>query len=321
MLLGAIANTIPDLDVFLVFGDPIREITIHRGFSHSLLFPFLAAPVLGWLAKRFLKDPVSFKEWCVFFFILILTHPLLDCLTTYGTQLLLPFSDYRVNLNTLFIIDFVFTLPLIVVVIACLIIKNNPLKRLRWSRAGLCISAIYVMLAMAGKTYASAVFAQSLTEKNITTAHRMTGVTPFNILLWYTVAEVDSGFYIGDYSLLDKDKNIDYDFVKRNEEILAPIKNEYAVDRLIWFSNGYFSVEQVKEETRFYTLKFGTTGFDLSKPLSESINFYYSISTRSDGTLAVKSIRGFDKLNLGKTLKQLYSRVLGNKNAFKKADR
>ena len=47
MLLGALANTIPDLDVLLILGDPIREITIHRGFSHSFVFPFLAAPVPG----------------------------------------------------------------------------------------------------------------------------------------------------------------------------------------------------------------------------------------------------------------------------------
>jgi inner membrane protein len=108
MLLGAIANSIPDLDVFLVFGDPIREITIHRGFSHSLVFPFLAAPVLAWLASRYLKDPVRFKDWFIFFFVLIVTHPLLDSLTTYGTQLFLPFSDFRVNSNSLFIIDFIF---------------------------------------------------------------------------------------------------------------------------------------------------------------------------------------------------------------------
>lgn len=321
MLLGAVANTIPDLDVFLVFGDPIREITIHRGFSHSLVFPFLAAPVLGWLAKRFFKDAIGFREWFLFFFILILTHPFLDCLTTYGTQLFLPFSDYRVNLNNLFIIDFFFTLPLIVVVIACLLIKNNPLKRLRWSRAGLCISAFYVVLSLSCKMYASEVFVQSLKEKGIKTEHRMTGVTPFNILLWYTVAEVDSGYFIGDYSLLDKDKNIDYSFVKRNEELLTPVRNEYAVDRLIWFSNGYYAVEQVKDETRFFTLKFGTTGFDLSRPLSESLRFYYSIKKKPDGTLAVESIRGFDKLNLGEALKQLFSRVMGNKDAFRKVSK
>ena len=141
MLLGAIANTIPDLDVFLVMGDPIREITLHRGFSHSLLFSVLAAPFLAWLAQRYLKDRIGFRIWLLFFFCLLVTHPLLDCLTTYGTQFLLPFSDYRVNINSLFIIDVVYTLPMLVACIACLILRNGNPKRTIWARTAVRLSA------------------------------------------------------------------------------------------------------------------------------------------------------------------------------------
>jgi inner membrane protein len=318
MLLGAIANTIPDLDVFLVFGDPVREITIHRGFSHSLVFPFLAAPILAWLSMKYLKDSVLFRDWFVFFFALILTHPLLDCLTTYGTQLFLPFSDYRVNSNSLFIIDLFFTLPMMVGVIACWIFKTSNPSRKKWNQTGLIISVLYVLLGFSSKAIASSVLEEKLTEKGIESKHRMTGVTPFNILLWYTIAEVDSGYFIGDYSLLDKDKNIQFSFVRRNENLLEDIKNDYAINRMIWFSNGYYSVENVKGELRFFTLKFGTTGFDLSKPLSESVPFYYLLKKGKDGLIKVETNRGFEKLELGKTLQQLYQRVMGNKNAFEK---
>jgi len=318
MLLGAIANTIPDLDVFLVFGDPIREITIHRGFSHSLVFPFLAAPVLAWLSIKYLKDPVSFKDWFVFFFALILTHPLLDCLTTYGTQLFLPFSDYRVNSSSLFIIDLFFTLPMLVGVIACWKMKSgNPTRKI-WNHTGLAISVLYVLSGFSAKAYASSVLEEKLAEKGINSKQRMTGVTPFNILLWYTVAEVDSGYFIGDYSLLDKDKKIQFSFVRRNEKLLEAIKNDYAINRMLWFSNGYYSVEKVKGELRFFTIKFGTTGFDLSRSLSDSVPFYYLIKKDSEGKIKVETIRRFDKLELGKTLKQLYQRVIGNKQALKK---
>jgi len=316
MLLGAIANTIPDLDVFLIFGDPIREITIHRGFSHSLVFPFLTAPILAWLAAKYLKDQISFYNWFIFFFVLILTHPLLDCLTTYGTQLFLPFSDYRVNSNSLFIIDLFFTLPLIVAVIALWIIKTNNPNRKIWYQTGLALSMLYMLLGFSAKAYASNLFEISLAEKEIKTQQRMTGVTPFNFLLWYTIAEVDSGYFIGDYSLLDTDKDIHFSFIRRNAELLADFKNSFAADRMIWFSNGYYSVEKVKGETRFFTLKFGTTGYDLSKPLSESVPFYYVIKKKPDGTVKVETVRGFDKFDFGKTLKQLYQRVIGNKHAF-----
>ena len=316
MLLGAMANTIPDLDVFLIFGDPVREITIHRGFSHSFLFSFLAAPILAWLAHRFLKDPIGFRQWAFFFFVLILTHPLLDSLTTYGTQLFLPFSDYRVNFNNLFIIDFFFTLPLIVASIACLVMKSTNLNRIKWVASCLFISSLYVVLSFSAKTYASQVFEKSLAKKGIQTKQRMTGVTPFNILLWYTVAEVDSGYFIGDYSLLDANQEITYAFVKRNENLISNIKNAYAVDRLIWFSNGYYSAEKVKGQTRFFTLKFGTTGFDLSKPLSESVPFYYVLARQKNGIVKVENVSGFDKLELSKTLRLLFKRVMGDKAAF-----
>jgi inner membrane protein len=175
---------------------------------------------------------------------------------------------------------------------------------------------LYVILGFSTKAFASSVLEEKLIEDGINSKQRMTGVTPFNILLWYTVAEVDSGYFIGDYSLLDKDKNIQFSFVRRNETLLEEVKNEYAVNRMIWFSNGYYSVEKVNGELRFFTLKFGTTGFDLSKPLSESVPFYYLIRKDAEGKIKVETIRGFDKLELGKTLKLLYQRVIGNKRAF-----
>ena len=53
IVLGAIAGTIPDLDIVLrFFVDDLSAIEMHRGFSHSLLFPFLAAPILGYLLKK-----------------------------------------------------------------------------------------------------------------------------------------------------------------------------------------------------------------------------------------------------------------------------
>ncbi len=317
MLWGAIANTIPDLDVFLVFGDPIREITIHRGFSHSILFALLAAPILGWFINKLYKDKLGFRAWTVFFLICILTHPLLDSFTTYGTQLLLPFSDYRVTFANLFIIDFVYTLPMLVAFIACLILKRDNPKRIKWNRAGLYISTAYLALSIVSKSYANYVFTNSLAEKNVKITNCMTGVTPFNILLWYAVAETDSGYYVGYYSFLDKDKNIDYSFIKRNEEAIADIKKEYAVNRLIWFSNNYYAVEKVNDEIRFFTLKFGTPGYKIDGPISDAVPFYYIIKKQDDGTIKVENHQGFDKLELGKALKQLYHRVLGDKEAFK----
>jgi len=155
-------------------------------------------------------------------------------------------------------------------------------------------------------------------KNGIQSTHQMTGTTPFNILLWYTVAEVDSGYFVGDYSLLDPDQNIPYLFLRRNEHLLEGYRNEYATDRMIWFSNHFYSVEKVKNETRFFTLKFGMTGFDLSRPLSESVPFYYRMTRNPDGTVKVETERRIKDLKLGDTFSRLYKRVMGNRDAFAK---
>ena len=95
IFLGAIAGTIPDLDIVMrFFVDDLSASVMHRGFSHSLIFPFIIAPILGVLCKKIYSDldNVSQFEWNKMFFLTLLTHPLLDAQTTWGTQLFWPFE-------------------------------------------------------------------------------------------------------------------------------------------------------------------------------------------------------------------------------------
>ncbi|MFT7114443.1 MAG: inner membrane protein, partial [Candidatus Azotimanducaceae bacterium] len=106
MLYGAIAGTIPDLDVISkFFVDPIRANELHRGFSHSILFCLLAAPILGWLVSKieFKFKDVSWPDWSKLFFWGLFTHPLLDAHTAWGTQLFWPF-DLRVAYKNIFVV-------------------------------------------------------------------------------------------------------------------------------------------------------------------------------------------------------------------------
>ena len=71
IVLGAIAGTIPDLDIITrFFVDDLSASVMHRGFSHSLIFPFLAAPILAWISKKIYSrySDVSFKDWFKMFF-------------------------------------------------------------------------------------------------------------------------------------------------------------------------------------------------------------------------------------------------------------
>ena len=97
MLLGAGLGTLPDLDVFIDFGGAIENFTNHRGFSHSL---FVLAPfsLLLWLSLRRWWAPVREApyDWLGAISLALLTHPLLDAHTAYGTQLFWPLGQNSV---------------------------------------------------------------------------------------------------------------------------------------------------------------------------------------------------------------------------------
>ena len=111
MLYGAIAGTIPDLDVIAnYFTDTVTAIEIHRGFTHSIVFAVLFAPVFGWLISKIeKKSPAAWQDWAWLMFWGLFTHPILDAFTTWGTQLFWPF-DLRVAFKNIFVIDPLYTL-------------------------------------------------------------------------------------------------------------------------------------------------------------------------------------------------------------------
>ena len=52
-MLGAIVATIPDLDIALyLFYDKFEMLSIHRGFSHSIVFSILGAFLIAYVLQR-----------------------------------------------------------------------------------------------------------------------------------------------------------------------------------------------------------------------------------------------------------------------------
>lgn len=143
-LFGGIAGTIPDLDVFLrSFYNPLEAALVHRGFSHSLLFALIAGPTLAYLSNLLQKAKLGFKKWFWLWFLAIVTHPLLDIFTNYGTQFLWPFSP-RITFNTVFVIDPLYTLPFLFFLVGALFMKRNSSRRRRWNWIGIGYSSLYL---------------------------------------------------------------------------------------------------------------------------------------------------------------------------------
>ena len=321
LLWGAVAGTIPDLDVVYIWlkgGGAIDEIVLHRGISHSIVFAIAMAPILGWLVNwLYRKQPeADFKGWTWLFFWSIFTHPLLDCLTTYGTQLFLPFSDYRVSIASVFVVDFFYTVPFLLSVIAVSFIKRSSGWRKRVNYFGLALSTTYLLAGLMNKYSVTRIFQNDL-ENEPKNELVFVGTTPLNILLWYGVAESDSSFQIGYYSVFDDGPEIEWVSFNKNHHLLNKIENEYGVNRLKWFSDNLFIVTREDETTlNFYTLKFGRSRFESTEP-NGSFAFYMRIHQSGEtGELEYETVRDTDVKDLDSQIRKLIRRIRGNEDVL-----
>ncbi|HEY0030546.1 MAG TPA: metal-dependent hydrolase, partial [Bacteroidia bacterium] len=203
MLWGALADTIPDFDVF---ASPCvtdaQQLMVHRGITHSFFFILLMAPLLGWLfSKWFKKSEVSWKSWTWLFFLGMFTHIILDSFTSYGTGWFEPFSNYRVTFNTIFVADLFYTVPFLICVLVALIAKNGSPKRVKWNKAGLWISSIYLLFTFINKWHVDSKVEDGLAKNNITVSGFITSPTPLNNFLWMSYAPDKTGYWFGYYSV------------------------------------------------------------------------------------------------------------------------
>ena len=113
MLIGAVANNVPDIDVVSSFWmKQADSLLAHRGFTHSILFALIFTFTAGWMMKKkFRNNPFSVREWFSLIGINLFLHLIIDSFTAYGTGWYEPFSHERVAFNILFVADPFFTLP------------------------------------------------------------------------------------------------------------------------------------------------------------------------------------------------------------------
>jgi inner membrane protein len=312
MLWGAAAGSLPDLDILLApFQDEIGFLTSHRGITHCLLFVLVAGAILGWLVGRWHArhgEDTSRRDWVLLFMVCLLTHVLLDACTTYGTPLLLPWSDYRVALNNIFILDPMFTLPLLLGVGYCLLWRPNVRRRQLVCYAAIGLSCLYLGATFAGKCVVQRAFTTAMAEEGIESSRFMTAPTPINSILWYCLAEDKRGYHVGYYSLLARRKKVEFTFVARNEDLLAGIRHSPLIERLIWFSNGYYAVRRQKKQIVFDVLKFGI--FSLDADVDHSA-FSFTIERDANGQPVVRNISRPRNIDVGKVMARLWNRILG----------
>ena len=246
-LAGTIGGLVPDLDVLIRSPtDPLLFLEYHRQFTHSLFFIPIGGALTGLLlfalCGRLLA--LSRKATLLFTTLGYATHALLDACTTYGTQLLWPFSNARFAWNTVSIIDPLFTLPLLLLIIIGMI-KRSP----GFARAGLAYGLCYLLLGMIQRERAESVGWQ-LAEARGHQPIRLEAKPSFaNLWLWKLVYETEDYFYIDAVRVLSQPKIYPGDTARKlklDEDLpwLSNKSQQYQdVLRFQWFSNNYLAID------------------------------------------------------------------------------
>jgi inner membrane protein len=241
-LWGSVCATLPDLDTFIRHGDPIRDMTFHRAESHSLLYLTLIAPLIAWVITRIHRQPGLFKRWWLLAWLALIFHPLLDVMTIYGTQLGLPFTDYPFGVGSIFIIDPLFSLPVLIGAVVALSWRSP--RALRWNAVGIAVSAAYLAWTFAAQQYVTGVARESLLAQGIHAERVEVDPTALNSVLWRVTAMTPNSYVEGFYSLFDGTRQIAFRAHPRGEALYEKLRGNWNVDRVAWFTHGFFKMEE-----------------------------------------------------------------------------
>ncbi len=313
ILWGGICGTIPDLDVFMnLFYDEVAMIGIHRGFSHSILFALLIAPLLAFIqVKIHKKQEAEYKDWLYLSFWSVVTHPLLDALTVYGTQLFQPFSDYPVALNSIFIVDLIYTIPFIIGLAIILFMNRNNAKRRLINNSVLIFTSFYLALGLALKVKADWVFEENFKKYNQEVIQSFSSPSPLNIIFWNTIfiSENDTA-YVSVYSHLDNNKEIEYEKIPRNSHFIQDNLNDYVIKKMLWFSRGLYTIEEVDGDIFFTDLRFGRDDFYMEN--SKNYIFKFKLIKENGKFVNIERSRPNMEINQN-AFKNLFDGILGKK--------
>jgi len=260
---GALFGTLPDLDVIFTWFLPTAwDLRVHRGFSHSIWLTLLLSWLLAKpLAKRWKKDKVTPWRAAGFVFLAWSTHVLIDVFTVYGTGVFDPLPLDWVSFDNLFIIDPLFTLPLLVAVGIGFFIPPKEWKKGKGQRVSawcLGASSLYVALSFGAKQVVQRAVAADLARREVAWQRRMEAPTPFNILFWRVLVARPGEIWIGYRSVFDPaDRPIRWTVVPKGEEIAARHAAAGEVRAVQRFSRGWWIAREAADGVWFADLRFG----------------------------------------------------------------
>lgn len=306
---GALSQCLPDIDTVVAALYPAGQaFLIHRGITHSLLFAFVIGLFLAFVVQKIhRKMSPAFSLLAFFFCFQLLLHDLLDTCNSYGTGLLEPFSHRRFSIHLLYVVDPFFSISFIVAS-SFLVFKSSGNKnRSTWSGLAAAVSACYLVIAVVNKTYIHHRAELSFQAQKLTPNRYFSTPAPFNCMLWYVVADMDSSYYTGYTSIFDDSRNtIVFEQHPKNYQLLNNAADSKSAHNLVTFADGYYTLSQAGGIVFLNVLRFEQIrGWERD---NAPFVFSYPLSSNNKQVLLLQRGRmaGWNKNSFGDYLKRIF---------------
>jgi inner membrane protein len=279
-LAGAVLGTLPDLDVFIPAPDPVESFVGHRGPSHSLIVQLVATPLLGEILMRTLRELRDARLLAYLaVYLCLATHALLDATTVYGTRLFWPLVEGPVGLGSIFIIDPLYTLPLLVAFIWALCLRGWTARFGKVLTVCLAGTTAYLGWGAVAQVIVGKHADAMLAAAGVTPSRVLVTPTPFNTWLW-KVAVMDGERYINMYLPVaggpPQPAAYVYPSGAKLAECLAGVP---AFNRLAAFSKGFYRLQALPDGRVTYA--------DLRMGMTPNYSFHFAIARQgADGIVA-----------------------------------
>jgi len=309
-VLSLVICCIPISIFFFLFGQDIHKYY----YSAGAIVAAIGLYVIFYY--RYGSEPIKqavnpdLRQWQWMFFWAFITHALLDCFTMYGTQLFLPFSDYRVAFSSISVADPIgYTIPFLILLGITMRYRKESVTRKKWAWAAVGLSSLYLLFTVWHKQHVYQEFDRQLTEQGISYNRHSLGPFIFSNLLWSITVENEDRFYNGTYSIFDTSPIV-FLPIEKNNELIADGKDDKTIQTLQWFTKGFYNImERPDGLLQFNDLRYGT--FRQEGHIKDFI-FRFHIAREAPGKYDMKlTLGGPEEDSDANMFGELYERIAG----------
>lgn len=257
---GGLLGTLPDLDVLYPFEDPIDSFILHRGASHSLILQAVVTPLFGeGLMRLFkgLRDQRILTYLAVY--LIFATHALIDAATIYGTKLFWPIWKEPLGTGSIFIIDPLYTLPLLFITIWALCVSSWTDRLKRAVSFSLVISTAYMGWGLVAQQIALSKAEALLARQGIVPERMIATAAPFNTIFWKATAIEGDRYYNLYIPLLGDEESITAYAHPRGTNTAGCLDDGESLQKLVDFSKGFYRLDREGGQLVVSDLRMGLT--------------------------------------------------------------